>query len=518
MTASHLQSITAVAAAIAAASCGARDRRTPDDTAVVLVSEPFNSLDPRYTETAADVTLSRLVAPGLTTIETPTLEPRLHLAESIDVRADVIDVVIRPDARFSDGSPVTADDVAFTFESMRDPAMASTLMQPMRDRFDRVEALGERRVRFHLVKPLATAMTDLDFGIVSRRAAGERGRFAGGAAVGAGPYAVESFRPQEVLLRRSQTWSPRDVPIERVRVLVVRDANARALMMVGGSADLTQNGVRVDLASDLAARERVALTTGPGARLTYLMLNTGDRALSDVRVRQAIALALDRERVLRTKLDGRAVLATGLLPPGHWAYSAAVPTYRRDLARAAALLDAAGYPDPDGPGGAPRLRLTYKTSSDAFRVALARVWAAQLGEAGIAVDVQSYEFPTVFTDYKQGNYQIGSLQTAIIAEPDFLLAYFHSSRIPSAEDPNALNRMRYSSARVDELTELGRRTLDRDRRRALYAEVQAILARDLPVVPLWHEDNVALTNVDLVGFELRPTGNLWGLAPAHKRR
>ena len=302
---------------------------------------------------------------------------------------------------------------------------------------------------------------------MSRRAAGKSGRFAGGAAVGAGPYAVESFAPEEVRLRRSPTWSPRDVPIERVRVRVVRDANARALMMVGGSADLTQNGVRVDLVDDLAARDRIAITTGRGARLTYLMLNTRDRALSDVRVRQAIALALDRERVLRTKLDGRAVLATGLLPPGHWAYSAAVPTYHRDLARAAALLDAAGYRDPDGPGGRPRLRLTYKTSSDALRVALARVWAAQLGEVGIAVEVQSFEFPTVFTDYKQGNYQIGSLQTATIAEPDFLLAYFHSSRIPSPDDPNALNRMRYASARVDELTELGRRTLDRGRRRAL---------------------------------------------------
>ncbi len=507
-----------VAAAIAAASCGPRDRRTPDDTAVVLVSEPFNNLDPRYTETAADIMLSRLIAPGLTTIETATLEPRLLLAASIDVREDAIDVVIRPDARVSDGSPVTAADVAFTFESMRDPAMGSTLMRPMRDRFSRVEARGEREVRFHLVKPLATAMTDLDFGIVSRRAAGEDGRFAGGAVVGAGPYAIESFSPEEVRLRRSPTWSSADVHIERVRVRVVRDANARALMMVGGSADLTQNGVRVDLVDDLAARERVAVTTGRGARLTYLMLNTRDPALSDVRVRQAIALALDRERVLRTKLEGRAILATGLLPPGHWAYSGAVPTYHRDLARAAALLDAAGYRDPDGPGGRPRLRLTYKTSSDALRVALARVWAAQLGEVGIEVEVQSFEFATVFTDYKRGNYQIGSLQTATIAEPDFLLAYFHSSRIPTAEDPNALNRMRYASARVDELTDLGRRTLDRDRRRALYAEVQAILARDLPVVPLWHEDNVALTNVDLLGFELRPTGQLWGLAPASKRR
>lgn len=88
------------------------------------------------------------------------------------------------------------------------------------------------------------------------------------------------------------------------------------------------------------------------------------------------------------------------------------------------------------------------------------------GKVGIAVEVQSFEFPTVFTDYKQGNYQLGSLETATISEPDFLLAYFHSSRIPTADDPNALNRMRYASPRVDELTDLGRRRPGRLRARS----------------------------------------------------
>ncbi len=246
------------------------------------------------------------------------------------------------------------------------------------------------------------------------------------------------------------------------------------------------------------------------------MLNGRDPALRDVRVRRAIAHAIDRERVMRSKLDGRALLATGLLPPGSWADNRAVETYRHDPERARALLDEAGYPDPDGPGGRPRLRLVYKTSSDQVRVALARVWAAQLAEVGIAVEVQSFEWNTVFADYKAGNYQLGSLQSAAITEPDFLYAYFHSSRIPTPADPNALNRGRYASSRIDELTELGRRTADRGARRAAYAEVQAILAHDLPVIPLWHEQNVAVMNTDLRGFELLPNASLYGLLPASK--
>jgi peptide/nickel transport system substrate-binding protein len=519
MTASSRQVITLASLVAAAAGCGARDRRTPDDTLVVLVEARVNSLDPRYTDTSDDVKLSRLVAPGLTTVDTPTVEPRLLLAESIELRdALTVDVRLRAGLRFSDGTPLTSADVVFTFESVRDPAMASPLLRNQRDRFARVEALDERRVRFHLVKPLATFLSDVEFGIVSARAAGKNGRFEGGRVVGAGPFLIDSYHAEEVRLRRNPNWAFAPARTERVRVRVVRDASARALMLVGGSADLTQNTIRIDLVDDLVENPRVELASAPGPALTYLMMNGRDPALRDVRVRRAIAYAIDRERVLATKLDGRAVLATGLLRPADWAYSGDVEVYRHDPARARALLDQAGYPDPDGPGGRPRLRLGLKTSSQQLRVALARVWAAQLAEVGIAVEVQSFEFSTVFADYKKGNYQVGSLQTTAITEPDFLYAYFHSSRIPSAEDPNSTNRWHYRDRRVDELTELGRRTADRAKRRAYYAEVQAILARDVPIIPLWHENNVAVMNVDVRGFELHPSAGWWGLVSASKVR
>jgi len=133
------------------------------------------------------------------------------------------------------------------------------------------------------------------------------------------------------------------------------------------------------------------------------------------------------------------VLATGLLPPSHWAYNGDVPRWPHDLARARALLDEAGYrPGPDGV----RLRLTYKTSADAFRVAVAHVLAAQLAEVGIAVEVRPFEFATFFADIKKGDYQMATMQTTPITEPDFYYAYFHSSRIPDASDPDAQNRDR----------------------------------------------------------------------------
>ncbi len=287
-------------------------------------------------------------------------------------------------------------------------------------------------------------------------------------------------------------------------------------MLIGGSADITQNGIRVDLISDIASQARIHIASGPSAILSYLMMHNEDPVLSDLRVRRAIAHALDRKRILQAKFHGKAVLATGLLPPTHWAYNGDVTRYEYDPALSKRLLDEAGYPDPDGDGPRRRLQLQYKTSANQFRVAIARIIAAQLGEVGIAVDVRAYEFGTFFTDIKKGRFQLASMQTADITEPDYYYSYFHSSRIPSASNPDAGNRWRYRSDDVDRLTLLGRREMVRAKRLDAYHQVQALVARDVPVVPLWHEDNIAVMNVDLHGYSVLPNARYANIVVATK--
>jgi peptide/nickel transport system substrate-binding protein len=500
--------------------CQARVRRTPDDTLVMLYDATINELDPRFALGSGDVKLSRLIVPGLTALDPSTLEPRPELAERIEQRDELTwDVLLRAGLRFSDGASLTSEDVVYTFASTLDPATGSLYRQNFGERFTRVEALDARRVRFHLVKPLATFLTDLEYGIVSARAARqhERGRFPGNRVIGAGPFRVERFDTDRLVLARNANYHGAPARMPRVEIRTVRDANARALMLVGGSADLAQNAIRLDLVDAVAERARVDAASGPSAILSYLMMQGEDPVLRDVRVRQAIAHAIDRERVIAVKLGGRAVLATGLLPPTHWAYEPDVARYDYDPGRSQALLDEAGYRDPDGPGGAPRLRLTYKTSADQFRLALARIIASQLGEVGIEVEVRAFEFGTFFADVKRGNYQLATMQTTAITEPDFYYAYFHSSRIPSPEKQDLNNRWRYRNPRVDALTEAGRATADRARRLAAYREVQQILAREVPVIPLWHEDNVAIYNVDVEGYVILPNAGVNGLATAFKR-
>jgi peptide/nickel transport system substrate-binding protein len=503
-----------ITACLAVSACTPTRHRTADDTIVMAIETPATTADPRYTISNFDSKLSKLIAPGLTSVDTPTTRPRMELADRIErVDDHTVDVVVKPGARFSDGSAVLADDVVRTYRTTMDPACDSVYAKGFHDRFTAIEAVAPDRVRFHLVRPLGTFVTDIEYGIVS---------FHGVAAgechvprlIGAGPYVLRALTSTAVYLDANPNY-PDPPRVAHVEIRFVKDAAARLIMLVGGSLDLLQNAARMDLVDDLARQPRVRVDAAPSVILTYMLLNTEQPMLRDLRVREAIALAIDRPALIAAELGGRAVLATGLLPPSHWAYEADVARWPHDPARARALLDEAGFRV--GLDGT-RMHLVYKTSSDAFRITIARLLAAQLREVGIDVEVRPFEFATFFADIKKGNYQLASMQTSDITEPDFYHRYFHSSEIPDAQHPDGGNRWRYRNPELDRLLEAGRAEMDFDQRKPIYAAVQRIVARDLPIVPLWHEHNIVLSNVDVTGYEILPNARLAGLVHTSKGR
>ncbi|HLL23027.1 MAG TPA: ABC transporter substrate-binding protein [Kofleriaceae bacterium] len=525
-----------ITALIALAACS-RARRTPDNKIVVVIDSVMTSADSRFAISNNDSKLARLVGSGLTAVDTQSLEPRLDLASALEPAEAMVpvpirvpvptklgdrvvvlpwitvaalpfpawDITLRADAKFSDGAPVLAADVAYTYRSVLDPKGGSLHHKGFVERYWSVTPTGARTLRMVLKTPLATLRSDLDFAIVSATTG-----------LGSGPYALRELDTQHALLVANPHYYGPRPKIEKLEFKFVRDAAARLLMLVGGSADLLQNGVRLDLVDEIKTRPRVHLDSAPSVLLTFLMMNNDDPLLKDRRVREAIALAIDRGAVVQAKFGGRAQLATGLLAPQHWAYAKELAIRTRDLARAKQLLDEAGYRDPDGDGPRPRMALTYKTSSDAFRMSIARLLAAQLADVGIEVEVRAFEFATFFADVKKGIYQLASMQTAEITEPDYYHFYFHSTRVPDKLNPDGGNRWRYRNPELDRIVDAGRREIDRTKRIALYHEAQRIVYRDLPIIPLWHEDNVVLTNVELSGYALTPNARYIGLVNVTK--
>ena len=303
-----------------------------------------------------------------------------------------------------------------------------------------------------------------------------------------------------VIERNPLSWSI--VPkIERVRFAVTPDAITESLELEKGSADVEVNSLPMDALPALAQRSDLQVESTPGTEIQYLAFNTRDAVLKDVRVRQAVACAIDRDLIIRSLLHGHARPAASLLPPTHWAWSGDVPRYDYDPARAERLLDEAGYRR--GAGGI-RLHLAMKTSTDERARLLAAVLQQQMARVGIALDQRSNEFATFYADVVRGAFQMYSLYwIGGNEQPDIFSYVFSSTRFP----PKGANRGRYANPQLDALLDDAAQNPDQNHRRADYAEAQKILARDLPAVNLWYLDTLVVHNRRLTHVTPSPSGS-----------
>lgn len=568
---------------ISATACGCdpKGSGTRQDELVLLVEAQVDGLDPRYTVSGYGVKISRLLAAGLTSLDSTDLRPKMELAREITQPDPVTYVVsLRPDARFCDGSHVTAMDVKATLSSMLDPKSQS----PYRwvwTRIRKMEVLDRHRLLFRLERPHAPFLTDLDTGILpARLVSSHPERLGDPAIVGAGPFRLVHRSTTRIELAPNPYYFGGKPRFQRVIIKTVEDDNARLIMLAGGSADLTQNTVQpLLLPALMRKRSKLRIQTGPSVTHTYIGLNLTHSALADRRVRRALAMALDKKTLVRTKLRNAARISTGILPSFHWAYNSKARAWPYDPKMARLLLDQAGYPMKNGQ----RLRLVYKTSSNRFRVALAHVLAKMWADIGVSVEVRPYEWGVFFADIKKRSFELFSMQMTELASPDYYHHFFHSTSVPDADPlrasirqarwlatalgrclpehasacpttslPSGIGMMRsslddlvalrlpellllramgapvrargggnrfgYKNPEVDFLIEAARTHSRPDLQRVIYGRVQEILALDLPSIPLWHEDNIVVARRNVKGFQILPNARLNGLVHTYKKR
>jgi peptide/nickel transport system substrate-binding protein len=481
------------------------------DAVVVIVESPPETLDRRFATSANAQRVASLVQGTLARTGDDS-EPHPDLAEGwtwLDDRT--VEFTLREGLVFSDGRPLTSRDVLCTYEHMAEASFGS----PFREQYEQVEAIETpdvRRVRFRLRAPSAPFVVDaMIMGIVPCGDGRSR------TPVGAGPYVIESWEDEEYLfLRANPRWWRGAPAIPRLLVKTVRDETTRVLELLKGRADLLINAVGPPSLPALRAAESVVVENAPGSGFAYMAFNQRDPVVSDVRVRRAVAMALDRERLARAKFRGAARAADGMLAPEHWAFAADQRRWPYEPAAAARLLDEAGYPDPDGPDG-PRMRfhLEYKTSTDRFRKATALAIADMLRRVGIDVEVRAYEWATFFGDVKRGRFQVCTLKWTPVVDPNLYRELFHSGAIPREENGwSGANRIGLQRADVDALLDRGRATQDRTARAEAYRALQRLLADELYYLPLFWEDTVVVRSRRLQGFRPSPHGYLYGLVDA----
>jgi peptide/nickel transport system substrate-binding protein len=477
-------------------SCSSRP--DPDTLVMIIESSPTN-LDPRVGLDAQSERIDDLLFDDLL-----TRDAHLNVQPGLAERWEIPDprtyvFHLHQGVRFHDGHPLTSRDVKWTFDSLLQGKIRSTKAAVYRF-VDQVEAPDDYTVVFHMKQPFATLLWNLSdgaMGIVPYGSGDEISQHP----IGSGPFRfVSAEQDKEVIIERNDNYWGEKARLKRVRFTVVPDATTRALELRKGSADIASNALTPDMVLALEREPNLQVLRGPGTVLAYMAFNVRDPILKDARVRQAIAYAIDRGPMIHYLWRDFARPAASILPPESWAYDSDVPHYDYNPEKARQLLEQAGYPAVNGV----RFHLAMKTSTEESTRLLAAVLQQQLREVGIALDIRTFEFATFFSDVTRGAFQLYSLRwIGGNEDPDIFEYVFHSDKFP----PHGANRSYYANPRLDALVDQARSELDQNTRKQLYAEIQRILAEELPYINLWYFDNVVVHSRRVQNLALNPAGN-----------
>jgi len=492
--------MTALVIALFSLPFGLACSKKPEpNTVIVIIENSPTNLDPRVGLDAQSERIGELLFDSL-----------VHRDEHFQLKPFLADSWEIPDpqtyifhlhkgVRFHNGQPLTSRDVKWTFDSLATGKIRSSKAATY-NKIASIDAPDEATVIFHLKEPMASLLWNLSDGAIGIVPYGSGEEF-NQHPIGSGPFRfVSAQQDKDVVIERNPNYWETAPHLGRIEFNVIPDATTRALELRKHSADIAINSLTADTVLALRKDPGLTVIQTPGTIYSYLALNLRDPILKNIRVRHAMAYAIDVQPIIRYLLRNQAQPAYSILPPEHWAYDGDVERYPYDPAEARALLDEAGYPAKAGV----RFHVTMKCSSDDATRLMAVVLQQQLREVGIALDIRSFEFATFYSDITKGAYQIHSLRwIGGNQDPDIFEYVFDSASFP----PKRANRTFFSDPRVDELIKEGRTTLDQDKRKVIYDEIQRIIAKQLPYINLWYLDNVLVHTNRVRGITVGPSGN-----------
>jgi len=487
-------------------SCSSKEAKKGSVLIVGVESNPTN-LDPRLAIDIAslhviDIVYNKLVKKDKHSNIIPDLATHWENPDDLTYIFH-----LKKGVKFHDGTELKAEDVKYTFDSIRDPSLKSpkrSSTAPLKE----IQIIDKYTISFTLKEPYAPFLSNMIQAIVPKHIGMDKKKNLSLGPVGTGPFKLKEWVYDERLEFVSNKEHFQGKPrLDRIIYKVIPDQTVRLLELEKGSIHLIQNSVSPDMLPRLKINPKLKVIKEVGINYSYIGFNLEDRILKNKKVRQAIAHAINKQDIIDNILKGLAIPATGLLSPSHWAYESRVKEFPYNPEKAKRLLDEAGYRDPDGDGPEPRFKIMYKTSQNQIRKRIAEIIQEQLKGIGIEMVMRNYEWGTFFSDIRSGNFQMYTLTWVGITDPDIYYYIFYSSSIP----PKGANRGRYSNKSLDRLIEQGRYTLDPIKRKKIYSEIQKIIAEDLPYISLWYLKNVAVMRKEIKGFKLYPGEQFYSL-------
>jgi len=474
------------------------------DLTIALATEP-SSMDPQFHSLTPNIQFSETLFDPLVRTDANAM-PVPCLAESWKVNGNVWLFKLRPNVKFSDGSPFTADDVVFTYARVPKVPNSPSSFTLYLKTIDKVEAVDPLTLKITTKGPSPVLLANLSIvPVMSRKAASgpapegkttvELNR--GDGLIGTGPYKFASWRrgAEIVLERNPNYWGPKPA-WDKVIYRPITNPAARVAALLAGDVDMIENPPTDDLAK-LEKNPKLHIQKTPSVRVIYVAMNQskevppgmsgtdGKNPLTDKRVREALSLAIDRNAIVARIMDGVAQPAANLLAYPAFGTSKKLATVApADAARAKELLAAAGYPK----------GFTVSLGSPAGRYindqriaqAVASMWAS----IGIKTDVETMAPPVFFKkrdSYAFSTYLAGwAAATGEMAHPLTALVATHDPK----QGMGTTNWSNYSNAELDRLIVEASKTQDDAKRAEMLQRAGEMAMSDYAILPLQFELSV----------------------------
>src|SRR5690348_7710050 len=430
------------------------------------------------------------------------LEAKPELAERWEQKSPTEYVFhLRRGVQFHNGKEMDSEDVKYSYERIRDPKVSPGANDLAF--VSRIDAVDKYTMRFTLSAPAATFLVNLAGkynGVIPKDSGGD-GKALLTTAIGTGPFALDSFDPSRrlALKRNSQYWGAQKPLLESIVFQAIPDESSIVAALRTGQITLAEfsSALSLQVARSVPTLEAIQ---APSTRWVVLDLAGDQEPTSKPEVRQAIALALDRQAILQIAGSGLGQ-RLGVLPPGLKAWALPwqeLPNQQRDVAKAKQILQRAGYT------GRVPMKIRNIVGFPALAAALP-VIVDNLKEAGIDVTVETVDGGVWIKDWIVPQSPPTMNDWGGFVDPDqAFYRHFHSA-------PGGKDFRRWKNKAADELMDTGRVTLDRAKRKALYDQLQRMVAEDAITIPLYSPDLLYVRQKTLRGFQPHSTGFYYGL-------
>lgn len=500
------------------------------DTVIAGISEPQGIFNPYFFVNGWDENVTNVIFARLIDWDSQgKLVPGLAESWTVSPDGKTYTIKLRHDLKFSDGSPLTAEDVAFTLTVLYDPKYdgdtditlahitgGDDYKQGKADSISGLKVIDPLTLQVTTTQPGATTLQKIGGPVLSKAYYGKgytRGnldylRALHGKPLGNGPYVYDKYIPGQEIRFHANANYYRGVPPTPRFIYRVTNPSTNFQLFQTGETDYDAFTSRPDDIEQLKMLGFANINLYGSSDYSKIEFNVRRPALQDVKVRQALIYGLDRQKLIDVVYQGYGSVAIEPIAPISWAYNTdGVNPYKFDPAQANKLLDEAGWKA--GSDGirvkdGKRLELTLLVSKKVLNDALIPIAKENYQKIGVLLKPQVVDFNALMSQRKAGNYDLASFSTSTLNDPhDGVWDYYSTESTESG----------YNNPEVDKLINEGNATLDIEKRKPIYHELYKVLANDPPVILLGNRKILSASSARVTGFKPDIYNGLTGSLP-----